>query len=129
MTERVTLIDWITQEELAKLIINSDLYIQSSVSEGVPRTILEAMALKMLIISTNVGFIKGVLNAKKNSILINSDLKELVPSIVKIIDNYRFRESIAEQAYIDVYDKYEWNNVFDLFRHEIKTMKFNQNLK
>ena len=90
--ERVTIIDWINQKELAKLIINSDIYIQSSVSEGMPRTILEAMALKMPIISTNVGSIKGILNVN-NSILINSDLKELVLSINKIHENPEFRKS------------------------------------
>lgn len=123
LIKRVTLIDWITQKELAKLIINSDIYIQSSVSEGMPRTILEAMALKMPIISTNVGFINGVLNTN-NSILINSDLNELVLSINKIYKNYEFRRSIADKAYNDVCEKYEWNKVFDLYRREIKTMKY-----
>lgn len=123
LIERVTLIDWVTQKELAKIIINSDIYIQSSLSEGMPRTILEAMALKMPIISTNVGSIKGILNAN-NSILINCDLSELVSSILKIYENYEFRKSIAESAYKDVCEKYEWNKVFELFRHEIKTMKY-----
>ena len=125
MNSNITLIDWIEQKDMIEMIINSDIYIQSSVSEGMPRTILEAMALQMPIISTNVGSIEGVLINGKNSLIINStNQKELIEAIKKLIEDNSLREKIATQAYKDVVEKYEWNKVFELYRDEIKSMKY-----
>jgi len=123
--DKVTLIDWIEQDKLVDLIIGSDIYIQSSVSEGMPRTIVEAMALQMPIISTNVGSILGVLENNKNALLINPNSKEeLKQALETLIGDDNLREQIAKQAYKDVLDKYEWNKVFELYRNEILNMEY-----
>lgn len=125
LDSNVVLIDWIQQKDMIDMIINCDIYIQSSVSEGMPRTILEAMALQMPIISTNVGSIEGVLEHGNNSIVINPNrVDELVDAIDMLINNDNLREEIALNAYKDVVDKYEWNKVFNLYRNEIKSMKY-----
>ncbi len=125
LNSNITLIDWIEQKDMIDLIIESDIYIQSSVSEGMPRTILEAMALQMPIISTNVGSILGVLKNSKNSIIVNSnDKKELLDAIKLLISDDKLRKSIAIEAYQDVAKKYEWNKIFELYRNEIKSMKY-----
>lgn len=125
LDSNVILIDWIQQKDMIDIIINCDIYIQSSVSEGMPRTILEAMALQMPIISTNVGSIEGVLEHGNNSIVINPNrVDELVDAIDMLINNDNLREEIALNAYKDVVDKYEWNKVFNLYRNEIKSMKY-----
>lgn len=122
---KIDLIDWIQQEELVKIVVDSDIYIQSSVSEGMPRTIIEAMALQMPIISTNAGSIEGVLINNKNAIVIKTGSElELIVAIKKMIDNNSFREAVARQGYKDVVEKYEWNKVFELHRKEILNMKY-----
>jgi glycosyltransferase involved in cell wall biosynthesis len=122
---KVVLIDWIEQKDMIDMIVNSDIYIQSSVSEGMPRTILEAMALSMPIISTNAGSIEGVLQNGENSIVINPNkVDELVNAITKLINDDELREMIALQGYKDVVEKYEWNKVFELYRNEIKSMEY-----
>lgn len=121
----VVLIDWIEQKDMIDMIIDSDIYIQSSVSEGMPRTIVEAMALNMPIISTNVGSIEGFLKNGENSIVINPNrVEELVDAIDKLVYDEKLRETIALQGYKDVVEKYEWNKVFKLYRNEIKSMKY-----
>jgi glycosyltransferase involved in cell wall biosynthesis len=125
LKDKVSLIDWVEQKNLIELVVNSDIYIQYSISEGMPRTILEAMAMQMPIISTNVGSILGVLENKKNSIVINpNSKKELKLAIETLIKDDKLREEIAKQAYQDVVEKYEWNKVFELYRNEIISMKY-----
>jgi glycosyltransferase involved in cell wall biosynthesis len=125
ISSKVKLIDWIQQDEMIDLLISSDIYIQSSVSEGMPRTIVEAMALQMPIISTNVGSILGVLKNNKNSIVINAKSKdEFIDAIARVIKDDNLRENIAQQGYKDVLEKYEWNKVFEQYRNEIKSMKY-----
>lgn len=120
---RVTLIDWIPQQDLLTLMTGSDIYIQYSVSEGMPRTILEAMALQMPIISTNVGSIQGIIEQEQNGILIEvGDEQQLIGAIRHLIKEENLRRQIAAKALQDVKDKYEWNNIFSLYRSELSNM-------
>jgi glycosyltransferase involved in cell wall biosynthesis len=125
LSKKIRLIDWLQQDEMIEIVIKSDSYIQSSVSEGMPRTILEAMALRMPIVSTNVGSIEGVLQNEVNAIVINhSNSEELIGAIYKLINDSNLREKIANQAYTDVCEKYEWNKVFEVYRDEILNMEY-----
>lgn len=121
----VKLEPWSTQEELVPLIKMSDIYIQPSISEGVPRTMIEAMALKIPIITTNVGGIEGIIVNDYNGILIEKqDNDSLESAIVKLIKDEKLREELSENAYSTVIEKYEWESVFSKYRQEIKTMEF-----
>jgi glycosyltransferase involved in cell wall biosynthesis len=125
LNESIMLLDWLDQKSLVDLICNSDIYIQSSISEGMPRAILEAMALRLPIISTKVGSIEGVLTHLVNSILIESnDKNHLASAISLLISDTDLRKKIANRAYIDIIEKYEWNNVFKLYRNEIINMGY-----
>lgn len=66
-----------------------------------PRTILEAMAMKLPIIATNIAAIPGVLN-ETNAVLINPNI---VNELVDAIDNDNLRKEIALNAYKDVVNK------------------------
>lgn len=125
--ENIKLINWINQNELKSLLEQSDIYIQPSkpyFGEAMPRTILEAMAMKLPIIATNIAAIPGVLN-ETNAVLINPNIvNELVDAIDMLINNDNLRKEIALNAYKDVVNKYEWNKIFELYRNEIKSMKY-----
>lgn len=125
--KNIKIIKWIKQKELKDLLKKSDIYIQPSkpfLGEAMPRTILEAMAMKLPVISTKIAAIPGVLN-KENSILIepNSEL-ELEKAILKLIKDNSLRERIAKQGFKDVVEKYEWSKVFEKYRNEILSMKY-----
>jgi glycosyltransferase involved in cell wall biosynthesis len=122
LSNDVILIDWIEQKEMIKTLLESDLYIQSSISEGMPRTIVEAMALQMPIVSTNVGSIRGVIKNEVNGLLVEPNELSIISAIKKMIELESLRESLARQGRNDVIEKYEWNSVFNKYRNEISTM-------
>ncbi|MFB3226208.1 glycosyltransferase family 4 protein [Exiguobacterium sp. PHA03] len=120
----VNLISWKNQEEMVPLLRESDIYIQTSKSEGVPRTIIEAMALKLPIISTDVGAIKGIIKNNVNGILVENNNSEVLENkIIDLINDKILREKMSEEAYKDVLENYEWNKVFTKYRNEIKSMR------
>jgi glycosyltransferase involved in cell wall biosynthesis len=120
----IVLIDWIEQKEMISLIINSDIYIQSSITEGVPRAILEAMALRMPIVSTNVGSIEGIIEDGVNGLIINNPLneKEYIDKINQLTSDINYRIKLANRAYCDVIENYEWSHVFELYRNILYNM-------
>ncbi|MBG9452129.1 hypothetical protein ABE67_22900 [Cytobacillus firmus] len=118
--DNIKLINWIPQEKFVPILNQSDIYIQPSISEGMPRTILEAMALKLPVIVSNVGAISGIVNDGINGLLIEPGSKEsLKKAIEELISKKDLREKIANNAFIDVTNKYEWNVVFDKYRSEL----------
>lgn len=122
LKENILLIDWINQDQIVELIVNSDIYIQPSISEGMPRTIIEAMALQLPIIATNVGSIKGVITNEVNGLLVDPIEDDIIDAVIKMSNSETLRENLAKNARKDVLEKYEWNSVFNKYRTEIINM-------
>jgi glycosyltransferase involved in cell wall biosynthesis len=122
---RVELVDWVKQDDLHVLVSQSDIYIQYSTSEGMPRTIIEAMALRMPIITTNVGSIAGVIENLSNGILVDvNDFVAFGTAISTLTSNDALRENLANQAFLDAKKSYEWNSVFEKYRFELVNLEY-----
>lgn len=78
---------WVEGKEKEELIKNSDVFILTSYNEGLPVSILEAMAHKMAIISTNVGGIPRIVRPGENGWLIVPGDKEALVNVFKEIKN------------------------------------------
>lgn len=121
----IKFINWLPQEEFVPLLNQSDIYIQPSVSEGMPRTILEAMAMRLPIIASDVGAIPGIISNSINGLLIEPKNKSaLKKSLELLISDSELRETIAYNGYLDATNKYEWEVVFKKYKDELNSMKF-----
>ena len=111
------------QEDFVPILRSSDIYIQPSLSEGMPRTILEAMAMGLPVISSSVGAIPGILRDNENGLLVKpGDKEDLKRKIELLIKNSVLRRTIACNGYSEVVEKYEWNKVFSQYRNELTSM-------
>jgi len=96
-----------------KYLKGSDLFVLPSRIEGLSTSILEAMACKTPIIATNVGGNSELIRNGENGILIKpEDPDTLAFTIRNAFDNYSYMERLAETAYKEVCNKYNWNIVF-----------------
>lgn len=113
----------LSQSEIVSLLRSSDIYVQPSLDEGVPRAVLEAMAMRLPVVVSDVGGIAGVVVDRVNGMLIGpGNTDELAEAVESLIADDGLRERIASQAYADVCEKYEWENVFDLYRAHLLEM-------
>jgi len=116
----IKLYDRLPQESLVELLEKTDIYIQPSIREGMPRTILEAMAMRLPVIATNVSTIPGTVIDNVNGLIVEAENeKQLENAIIKLINDDELRNGIAEKAYVDVINKYEWNYAFGRYRNEL----------
>ncbi len=98
LKEKVELKGNLSNEEVNKMVFNSDCFVLTSDSECCPMVILEALALRVPIISTDVGGVSEITN--KNCILINKgDEEELVKSMKKIINNKTIYNEMAQKGF------------------------------
>lgn len=87
-------------EELFRLYRESDIFVLPSLSEGLPKVLLEAMAFGLPIVATNVGGIPDVIKHQKTGILVPPKSPEkIAQAIEKIKNNSKFRKKLIKNGY------------------------------
>lgn len=115
------------QVNVKRLLLSSDIYVHSSksqgTSEGTPRAILEAMALGLPVVSTNVGAISGMINNNETGILVDADnILELSKAIEMLLDNENTRVNIGTNARKLVKKEYDSEVVFEEYRNILSSL-------
>ena len=78
---------------------NSDIFALSSLTEGFPRVLYEAMCMRLPIVTTDVGGIPYLLFNEKNALVVKSgDIEQLARSLILIIENNDLRKGIIREA-------------------------------
>ena len=107
------------QPNAIEYIYAADVLLQPSRSEALPRTILEAMALKTPIVASDVDGIPELVGDNTSAILFSlSNIDKMIKGIHTIFLNDSFRNQITEKAY-----KRYWDN-FSREKHIQKYSEF-----
>ena len=94
---------WKTREESLKLVNDNDIFLLTSLWEGLPISLLEAMYLKKIcIVSDCIGNRDVIENEKNGFIIKNNNYKEIIESINK--DNYNEFSKIAQKDILSVFN-------------------------
>ncbi|MBZ0159116.1 MAG: glycosyltransferase family 4 protein [bacterium] len=121
--DRLEIIENLDHQSLAPLLPKHDVYIHYALSEGVPRAILEAMAVGLPVVATHVGFIKGVLVNGENAIVIDKPYADGLTQAIRLLaESECLRKRLGVAARHTIKDRFEWNRVFELYRSAIKSM-------
>ena len=107
--ENLHYLGYLPPEKAIPLLRGSDLLIQPSLVEGISSTILEAMACKTAIITTNVGGNKELLTNEKTAILVKNH-NDIISSILKLFEDSKIRQTLANNAFQEV-QQYDWSIV------------------
>ncbi|MHA1265165.1 MAG: glycosyltransferase family 4 protein [Candidatus Helarchaeota archaeon] len=86
----------------------ADIFLLPSYSEGMPKVILEAMASRLCIITTNIEGNRDLIKHEENGLLIKPKSSfEIIQNLIKVIDDKKFREKLAYTAW-KVAQQYDW---------------------
>jgi glycosyltransferase involved in cell wall biosynthesis len=120
---RLKLVHAASHRDVASLLAESDIYIHPSLSEGVPRAILEAMAMGLPVVATKVGFLGGVVRDGVDVSLIPlGDLQALERAVDRLIDSEDLRREMGTAAAKQIRSRFEWNSTFDRYRGLIASL-------
>lgn len=76
------------RRDLANILKSIDIYVLTSLSEGISISLLEAMAMRKAVVATNVGGNPEVINNNENGILVTpNQQKELASNILSLISD------------------------------------------
>jgi L-malate glycosyltransferase len=89
-----------TRNDIPRLLAESGMFVISSISEGVPLALLEAMASHLPIVTTKVGGIPEVLdNARAGVLVPPGDPAALADAICGLIDEPRTARHLADEGW------------------------------
>jgi len=95
--------------DAARLYRAFDLFALPSTKEGMPITLLEAMAARVPIIATDVGANRWMLGDNAGVIVPANDQETMVRSILDLVDDEPQRKTLAEKAYAQAKNRFAWS--------------------
>jgi glycosyltransferase involved in cell wall biosynthesis len=111
LKKNIHFIGYQSHEKTISLIRGSDILIQPSLSEGISTTLLEAMACKTCIVTSNVGGNLELIENYKTGILIDpTDDKLFIETIYQLVHDESLRKKLSETAF-DIIEEYDWKNI------------------
>jgi glycosyltransferase involved in cell wall biosynthesis len=123
VAERLTLHIGLSHAQLADVLREQDLYIHYSLSEALPRAVLEAMAMGLPVIATRVGFLDGAVLDGENGMLIDRPYAEQIKvALLQLGESAELRSRLGRSARATIEKDFEAERVFALYRGCVRTM-------
>lgn len=97
LADRVKFLGFLTEDEVIDELQTSDLFVLPSFVEGLPVSAMEALAVGVPVIATNIAGTSELVEDGRTGILVRpSDAQALAEAIVRMIKDYDFRLRAAE---------------------------------
>jgi glycosyltransferase involved in cell wall biosynthesis len=111
------------RKDMPEIYALSDLMVNASSIEGLPMTILEAMAAKVPLIVTPVGAVPQVIQHELNGLIVNpGDDQRLAEAICSLLDDPARREALAARAYENVCERFSSTAMVSRYRNIYKNV-------
>ncbi len=111
ITDNVSFKGWVSRAEMKKYLNDSDIFVLPSWEEGMPNSLIEALASGLPSIVTDVGVISNyVINNKHALVVKPKDINDLQNSIEKLILDSKLRKKLSKNGYLLAKDVFLTND-------------------
>lgn len=101
----------------------TDIFVFPSEKEGMPNSLLEAMACRLPVIATRIGGVVDIVRDGENGLIVTpGNAEELKEAILRLIENTGLAEKIAENAYKDIKENFYINTIADKYIQLYKSL-------
>lgn len=108
-SKNIVYLGGVDHDEVMKLLSQTDIFIHPSMyPEGLPTVILEAGLMKNVVLATDRGGTKEVIN-KKTGIIIEENVESIVENVEKLLNNEKLMNEYKENIHQEVKEKFTWN--------------------
>lgn len=114
LKEKIELKGHVTRSELIELYYNATMFVLPSHYEGLPTTLLEAMASGTPVISSNIPAVADLIVNEKNGLLFDTGNEAELASKIHILrTNRELGDNIGKEARTLIFTKYSWYAISD----------------
>ncbi|WP_124980891.1 glycosyltransferase family 4 protein [Nonlabens xiamenensis] len=101
----------LTRKEWLSLAANCDIFLNTTKFDNLPVSLIEAMALGLPVISTDVGGIPYLIKDEYNGLLVGKDnVAEMVQAVIRLLENPEWVSSLSNNA-LNSIKQYSWTQV------------------
>ncbi|MBX7172022.1 MAG: glycosyltransferase family 4 protein [Pyrinomonadaceae bacterium] len=109
--ENVDFLGKIPNEEMPQIYDSADSYLNASLVDNMPLSLIEAFSAGVPVISSNAGGIPYLIEHEKNGLLVKmNDCQALAVESIKLLNDSVLAKNIIGQAKLES-EKYEWQKV------------------
>jgi glycosyltransferase involved in cell wall biosynthesis len=124
-SDNILPLDWIPIEEKIRLYKDCDIFLLPSYNEGLPYSMIEAMAAGMAIIASDVGGIPEAVKDGVNGIIVRpGSVSDIVNSLNFLIENKETRVDMGKENIALVREKYSVSRnmqiIFEIYKNMMK---------
>jgi glycosyltransferase involved in cell wall biosynthesis len=122
IADRVFFYGHLSLEKVMALVADSNIYALTSLEEGLPISLIEAMALGRPIVATNVGGVPDVVEDGINGLLVPPRAPErLAQAMERLLNEPGLSLKLAKAASTSAKD-YSWHNIVSMYEHLYETL-------
>ena len=96
------------------VLANSDIFVLPSYHEGLPNSLMEAMAMGLACVATDVGGVRQLVDDRKNGIVIKpQSSRDIVDAISWLVENPALMKTIGDKAFVRMRAEYAQETVME----------------
>ncbi|MCF7799364.1 glycosyltransferase family 4 protein [Candidatus Woesearchaeota archaeon] len=107
------------QEEIINILSSTDIFVNPSYSEGLPTSVLEAGALGIPIIATDVGGTNEIIDDKQNGLLIKPKNVKEIKQALKVLEDENKRKKYSKEIKKKIENNFDWEKTIKKFEEII----------
>lgn len=124
--------NFVTDDQQMREFYNSlDLYFAASRTESGPRTVLEAAACGIPVISTDIGLVPELIENEVDGFIVDRDYEVMKKKISWIINNREILPSIGNKIRKKMEDEFNWEKIVfqwtDFFKYALELKRLKEN--
>lgn len=119
LESHISLTGYLTQEQWSNMAIGTDVFVNTSSFDNLPVSVIEALALGLPVITTNVGGMPYLIKDMYNGILINNKKDELVNALLRLYHQEQIFCTMSKNARLTA-ESFDWNNIYPKWDDLIK---------
>ncbi|GAB3025430.1 hypothetical protein GCM10027051_32700 [Niabella terrae] len=98
ITDKINFLGTVPNEEICTFFELNNIFVMPSLTEGLPRAMIEAMASRLICVGSNVGGIPELLN--ENCLFESGDVNAIVEKLYEIIDKFEEFKKYSDINYM-----------------------------
>jgi glycosyltransferase involved in cell wall biosynthesis len=111
ITEHIEFTGLMTREQWVALSREYDIFINTTHFDNLPVSVIEAMALGMVVVSTNPGGLPYLIKKNENGLLVNkADVHAMEQAVLQVCNNAPIAASLSARARTTA-ETYDWHKV------------------
>ncbi|MCE9642750.1 MAG: glycosyltransferase family 4 protein [Candidatus Andersenbacteria bacterium] len=119
VSDLIRYVGMVPYDQLEKSYQYADIFVLTSLSEGMPSVILEAMGCGLPVIASNVGGNNEIVHEGENGYLIMGDnVEDLAEKLSKLIDDSDLRDRMGKKSR-EYALEYDWKNIMGKYNELI----------